>query len=144
MTRPSNAHRQYVQHLYRRALKGAQDCDLWRNKAIEIRAQFERNRNVRDPRAVAALLNEAEKEVQRLAHPDPYRPSHVHSGREGRRSERALSVLRRERGVAYGGVEEAFRSGPQRFGSKRTGGRLWAPEKAFRTCSCRDCREVPV
>ncbi|GAA5918878.1 hypothetical protein JCM1841_006655 [Sporobolomyces salmonicolor] len=75
----SNAHRQYVQHLYRRALKGAQDwyvrSDLWRNKAIEIRAQFERNRNVRDPRAVAALLNEAEKEVQRLAHPDPYRRS---------------------------------------------------------------------
>ncbi|KAL8279170.1 hypothetical protein RQP46_008426 [Phenoliferia psychrophenolica] len=36
---------------------------------------FERNRNVRDPRAVAALLNEAEKEVQRLSHPDPYRAS---------------------------------------------------------------------
>lgn len=47
--------------------------DLWRNKAIEIRIQFEKNRNVRDPRAVAALLNEAEKEVQRMAHPDPYR-----------------------------------------------------------------------
>jgi hypothetical protein len=47
--------------------------DLWRNKAIEIRAQFERNRNVRDPRAVAALLNEAEREVQKFAHPDPYR-----------------------------------------------------------------------
>jgi len=47
--------------------------DLWRNKAIEIRAQFERNRNVRDPRAVAALLNEAEKEVHKFSHPDPYR-----------------------------------------------------------------------
>lgn len=47
--------------------------DLWRNKAIEIRVQFERNRHVKDPRAVAALLNEAEKEVQRMAHPDPYR-----------------------------------------------------------------------
>lgn len=46
---------------------------MWRNKAIEIRAQFERNRNVRDPRAVAALLNEAEKEVQKYSHPDPYR-----------------------------------------------------------------------
>ncbi|ORY56533.1 hypothetical protein BCR35DRAFT_309777 [Leucosporidium creatinivorum] len=75
----STAHRRYVQHLYRRALKGAQDWyvrrDLWRNKAIEIRVQFERNRHVKDPRAVAALLNEAEKEVQRMAHPDPYRPS---------------------------------------------------------------------
>lgn len=47
--------------------------DLWRNKAIEIRAQFERNRNVRDPRAVAALLTEAEREVQKVSHPDPYR-----------------------------------------------------------------------
>ena len=47
--------------------------DLWRDRAIEIRVMFERNRNVRDPRAVAALLNEAEKEVQRLSHPDPYR-----------------------------------------------------------------------
>ncbi|GAA5983534.1 hypothetical protein JCM10908_000322 [Rhodotorula pacifica] len=74
----SQAHRRYVMHLYRRALKGALDWyvrrDLWRNKAIEIRAQFERNRNVRDPRAVAALLNEAEREVQKVAHPDPYRP----------------------------------------------------------------------
>ncbi|GAA5832485.1 hypothetical protein JCM3766R1_003095 [Sporobolomyces carnicolor] len=75
----SQAHSRYVKHLYRRALKGALDWyvrrDLWRNKAIEIRAQFERNRNVRDPRAVAALLNEAEREVQKYAHPDPYRPS---------------------------------------------------------------------
>lgn len=47
--------------------------DIWRPKAIEIRAQFERNRDVRDPRAVAALLNEAEKEVAKYSHPDPYR-----------------------------------------------------------------------
>lgn len=47
--------------------------DLWRNKAIEIRVAFERNRNVRDPRAVANLLNQAEKEVQRMSHPDPYK-----------------------------------------------------------------------
>ncbi|KAI5481876.1 hypothetical protein MNV49_000153 [Pseudohyphozyma bogoriensis] len=75
----SVAHKRYVQHLYRRALKGSLDWyvrrDLWRNKAIEIRVQFERNRDVKDPRAVAALLNEAEKEVQRLSHPDPYKPS---------------------------------------------------------------------
>jgi hypothetical protein len=47
--------------------------DLWRNRAIEIRVQFERNKNVRDPRAVASLLRDAEKEVLRLSHPDPYR-----------------------------------------------------------------------
>lgn len=73
----SQAHRRYVQHLYRRALKGAQDWyvrrDLWRDRAIEIRVAFEKNKNVKDPRAVALLLNEAEKEVIRLSHPDPYR-----------------------------------------------------------------------
>jgi hypothetical protein len=53
--------------------------DLWRNKAIEIRVAFERNRNVRDPRAVANLLNQAEKEVQRMSHPDPYRRKHEHA-----------------------------------------------------------------
>ncbi|GAA5850542.1 hypothetical protein JCM8547_001908 [Rhodosporidiobolus lusitaniae] len=75
----SQAHRRYVQLLYRRALKGSLDWyvrrDLWRPKAIEIRAEFERNRNIRDPRAVAALLNEAEKQVQKYSHPDPYRPA---------------------------------------------------------------------
>lgn len=56
---------------------------------------FERNRNVRDPRAVAALLNEAEKEVQRLSHPDPYRGASPFSvrrkgGRTGMRDHRLI------------------------------------------------------
>lgn len=74
--------------------------DLWRNKAIEIRAQFERNRNVRDPRAVAALLTEAEREVQKVSHPDPYRresrsPCSVGVVRLFSRSVRATYVLSR-------------------------------------------------
>jgi len=75
----SQAHRRYVQHLYRRALKSAQDWyvrrDLWRDRAIEIRVMFERNRDVKDPRAVAKLLHDAEKVVAGLSHPDPYRPA---------------------------------------------------------------------
>lgn len=47
--------------------------DLWRDRAIEIRVMFEKNKNVKDPRAVARLLREAEGEVGRLSHPDPYR-----------------------------------------------------------------------
>ncbi|BGO99761.1 hypothetical protein NBRC10512_003168 [Rhodotorula toruloides] len=86
----SQAHRRYVMHLYRRALKGALDWyvrrDLWRIKAMELRAQFERNRNVRDPRAVAALLNEAEQEVQKLSHPDPYRPPEAVDGTKWERN----------------------------------------------------------
>jgi NADH dehydrogenase (ubiquinone) 1 beta subcomplex subunit 9 len=66
-----------VQHLYRRALKSALDWTIqrpiWREKAIEIRVQFERNRDVKDPRAVARLLQQAEETVAALEHPDPYR-----------------------------------------------------------------------
>ncbi|SCZ88193.1 BZ3500_MvSof-1268-A1-R1_Chr2-1g04249 [Microbotryum saponariae] len=86
----SQAHRRYVAHLYRRALKGALDWyvrrDLWRERAIEIRVQFERNRNVRDPRAVAALLHEAEKAVQDMSHPDPYRASMFPDGTKWERN----------------------------------------------------------
>lgn len=46
----SSAHRLHVKSLYKRYLVDAQNWyirrDLWRNKAIEIRAEFERNRFV--------------------------------------------------------------------------------------------------
>lgn len=64
--------------MYRRALKQSLDWivfrDIWRQKAIEIRVKFERNRDVRDPRAVAKLLHEAELLLAKTEHPDPYRP----------------------------------------------------------------------
>merc|ERR1711964_217329 len=69
------AHRSYVKTLYRRSLKNAQDWyvrrDLWRTKAIELRIHFEKHRDVRDPRRVAAMLAEVEMEQARFAHPDP-------------------------------------------------------------------------
>merc|ERR1711939_429729 len=72
----SAAHRSYVKTLYRRSLKNAQDWyvrrDLWRNKAIEIRVLFEKHRDVRDPRRVAAMLAEVEADAAKLKHPDPY------------------------------------------------------------------------
>lgn len=106
----SNAHRRYVQHLYRRALKGAQDWyvrrDLWRNRAIEIRVMFERNRNIRDPRAVAKLLNEAEEEVQRMSHPDPYRPSLFPDGTKWERNVPPRMFTEKEKADAL----DAFRN----------------------------------
>merc|ERR1712098_68539 len=58
-----------------RSLKNAQDWyvrrDLWRTKAIELRVHFEKHRDVRDPRRVAAMLAEVEREQKRWAHPDP-------------------------------------------------------------------------
>ncbi|MBW0534901.1 hypothetical protein O181_074616 [Austropuccinia psidii MF-1] len=74
----TDAHRVYVQRLYRRALKQSLDWivfrDIWRQKAIEIRVKFERNRDVKDPRAVSKLLAEAEVEISKFQHPDPYKP----------------------------------------------------------------------
>jgi hypothetical protein len=43
------------------------------DRAIELRVQFERNRDVQDPRALATLFQDAQQKVQAMAHPDPYR-----------------------------------------------------------------------
>lgn len=73
----STAHKAYVQSLYRRYLRNSLDwCirrDVWRDRAIEIRAEFERNRNIRNPRELARVLQEAEQHLQEIAHPDPHR-----------------------------------------------------------------------
>ncbi|KAJ6539711.1 hypothetical protein B0H19DRAFT_1180249 [Mycena capillaripes] len=74
----ASAHRQYVQSLYKRRLKNSLDWtirrDVWRAKAMEIRAQFERNRDVKDPRQLAQILEQAEARLAAWKHPDPYTP----------------------------------------------------------------------
>ncbi|KAK1923800.1 hypothetical protein DB88DRAFT_492493 [Papiliotrema laurentii] len=73
----SQAHRFYVKSLYRRFLTNSLNWTinraLWREKAIEIRAEFERNRNITDPRALAIVLEQAEAKLAEELHPDPYR-----------------------------------------------------------------------
>ncbi|KIY46602.1 hypothetical protein FISHEDRAFT_47031 [Fistulina hepatica ATCC 64428] len=73
-----SAHRSYVQSLYRRKLKNMRDwcidLDLWRAKAMQIRADFEANRNVHDPRLLARILAKAEADLAEKKHPDPYIP----------------------------------------------------------------------
>ena len=72
-----NAHRLHVQSLYKRSLKLSLDWygqrDLWRQKALDIRAQFERNKHVTNPKELQQLLKNTEKELQDWAHPDPYK-----------------------------------------------------------------------
>ena len=89
----SSAHRLYVKSLYKRYLTNALDWtinrDIWRWQAMQIRAEFERNRsvvrlltgqsfllilysNVHDPRALAAILQKAETDLANMKHPDPY------------------------------------------------------------------------
>ncbi|KAH8985430.1 hypothetical protein EDB86DRAFT_2810223 [Lactarius hatsudake] len=72
----SDAHRRYVKSLYKRMLVNERNWvvryDLWRARACAVRAEFERNRNVHDPRALAVILEKAEEELARKRHPDPY------------------------------------------------------------------------
>ncbi|KZP04572.1 NDUFB9, NADH-ubiquinone oxidoreductase [Athelia psychrophila] len=72
----SSAHRLYVKSLYRRTLKNELDWivrrDIWRAKALQVRAEFEANRNVHDPRSLAIILEKAEASLASKLHPDPY------------------------------------------------------------------------
>ncbi|KAI7880169.1 hypothetical protein K492DRAFT_162919 [Lichtheimia hyalospora FSU 10163] len=94
MSSLQNAHRLHVQSLYKRALKTSLDWyiqrDLWRQKALDIRAQFERNKNVSNPKEIQLLLKNAEKELQSWAHPDPYKP---YLGPDGTKWERNLPPI---------------------------------------------------
>jgi len=51
-----------------------------------IRGEFERNRNVHDPRAVTAILEAAEKQLEENKHPDPYHPAGFPGGSKWERN----------------------------------------------------------
>ncbi|KAG0136068.1 hypothetical protein HOY82DRAFT_576615 [Tuber indicum] len=65
-----------VKSLYRRSLKLSLDWsirrDVWRPQALNIRELFEANRDVREPRQLSIILQEAEEALERWKHPDPY------------------------------------------------------------------------
>ncbi|KZT24586.1 NDUFB9, NADH-ubiquinone oxidoreductase [Neolentinus lepideus HHB14362 ss-1] len=86
----SAAHRLYVKSLYKRYLKNSLDwCirrDKWRAEALDIRAEFDRNRNVHDPRALASILAKAETELASKRHPDPYIPAPFPGGTKWERN----------------------------------------------------------
>ncbi|KAJ3362231.1 hypothetical protein GGF32_006262 [Allomyces javanicus] len=67
----------YVRQLFRRALRTAQDWSTtregFRQTCIDIRYQFEANRNVHNPKQLSAVLAAAEKDLKDMAHPEPYR-----------------------------------------------------------------------
>jgi len=74
----SSAHRLYVKSLYKRFLTNELNWairrDAWRQRAVQIRAEFERNRNIKDPRALAEIFAKAEARLKETLHPDPYIP----------------------------------------------------------------------
>ncbi|KAI0700569.1 hypothetical protein BC835DRAFT_1326732 [Cytidiella melzeri] len=84
------AHRSYVKSLYKRYLTNDLNWtirrDLWRANALAIRAEFDRNRDIHDPRALAAILEKAEADLAKRAHPDPYRPATAPDGTKWERN----------------------------------------------------------
>ncbi|GJE84321.1 LYR motif-containing protein [Phanerochaete sordida] len=84
------AHTRYVKSLYRRILKNELDWivrrDIWRGKALVVRAEFDRNRDVHDPRALADLFDRAEADLAKRLHPDPYRPPTAPDGTKWERN----------------------------------------------------------
>ncbi|KAF8806324.1 LNS2-domain-containing protein [Phlegmacium glaucopus] len=86
----SSAHRLYVKSLYKRYLTNALDWtirrDIWRGQAMQIRAEFEKNRNVHDPRALASILQKAEADLANMKHPDPYIPPTAPGGTKWERN----------------------------------------------------------
>ena len=65
-------------------------------QAIELRVTFEKHRDVRDPRRVAAMLRQVEEEATKLRHPDPYKGvGVVHYGME-KRTDRVSSSRYRQ------------------------------------------------
>lgn len=73
----SQVHKQYVKDIYRRMLRNSLNWnvrrDLWRVDAQRIRAEFEHNRKVSNPRELASLFQRAEAYLEQNGHPDPYR-----------------------------------------------------------------------
>lgn len=77
----SELHKKYVMNLYRRYLRDSLNWhirrDAWRKDALRIRAEFEFNRHVRNPRELASLLNRAEAQLESRQHPDPYKRTYL-------------------------------------------------------------------
>ncbi|KAI8973544.1 hypothetical protein BDF20DRAFT_882994 [Mycotypha africana] len=88
------AHRLQIQSLYKRSLKLSLDWyiqrDIWRQKALQIRHQFEQNRNVTNPKEIQALIKKAEKELEDWDHPTPYT---IPTAPEGTKWERNLPPI---------------------------------------------------
>lgn len=74
----SESNRRIVSSLYRQSLRLSKSWinrrDLYRTKALEIRAQFEANKGVKDPRQIHHLLVNTKALLEKYAHPDPIIP----------------------------------------------------------------------
>ncbi|CAN6614028.1 hypothetical protein TRVA0_005S03488 [Trichomonascus vanleenenianus] len=71
--------RKVVSTLYRQSLRLSKSWinrrDLWRTTALEIRQQFDQNKNISDHRQALAVIEKAKETLKKYQHPDPIIPS---------------------------------------------------------------------
>ena len=71
-----STHALRVMKLYRHALKNLQNWtvhrDLFVERGFQMRADFDKNKFVKDPRLVEKLVSDGEAKLAEMAHPDPY------------------------------------------------------------------------
>lgn len=74
----TETHRRLVSSLYRQSLRTSKNWinrrDLWRTKALEIRQQFDANKDVSDPRKIHYIIANTKSLLAEYAHPDPIIP----------------------------------------------------------------------
>lgn len=71
-------HKNYVQRLYRQALRSAFDHyswhhDIYRQHCLLIRSRFEQNRTETNPIRIEALVRDTEEELERNKHVRPFK-----------------------------------------------------------------------
>lgn len=71
--------RKVVSALYRQSLRMAKNWinrrDLFRQKALEIRQQFDQNKNISDRHEAQRLIQSTQDLLKQYKHPDPIIPS---------------------------------------------------------------------
>lgn len=91
----TEANSKRVASLFRQAMRTAFNhalkFDAYREATISIRAQFEANKDIRDPQELEQVIAQAEAKLRKWKHPDPYIPP---SRPGGTKWERNLPVER--------------------------------------------------
>ncbi|KAH8830260.1 hypothetical protein DL96DRAFT_1553784 [Flagelloscypha sp. PMI_526] len=84
------AHKRQVQSLYKRLLKNSLDWhinrEIWREEATQIRAHFEANKRLQNPREIALFLHTTEAMYAEMRHPDPVIPPGAPGGTKWERN----------------------------------------------------------
>ncbi|KAG7661903.1 uncharacterized protein J8A68_004570 [[Candida] subhashii] len=74
----TEANSKRIASMFRRALRTAFDHSMkfsvYRQTTIQIRQQFETNKDIRDPQELERVIEAAEAKLAHWKHPDPYIP----------------------------------------------------------------------